>query len=185
MIPQSSSYGSQRGGRDNNRGNQSWRGNSPHTAHFNSPYDSTIPSSRFHSSNSPAYGTPRQGFPTQWAQQRPRPHFIGSSPGAMCGSPWSANPDRRRSGSSQWTPRFGSPRTPARFTYKSPQMNTSLDSSGEYSDGKHRDSFGSPYRNSSTSEQFDVRDYVIPEMTSNPWAELEKQYYAELAQKQS
>uniref|UniRef100_A0A915BNR8 Uncharacterized protein n=1 Tax=Parascaris univalens TaxID=6257 RepID=A0A915BNR8_PARUN len=103
----------------------------------------------------------------------------------MCGSPWSVNPDRRGSDPSQSTPRFTSPRTPARFIYESPQMNTSLDSSREYSDGEHRDSFGSPYHDSSTSEQFDVRDYVIPEMTSNPWAELEKKYYAELAQKRS
>lgn len=27
-----------------------------------------------------------------------------------------------------------------------------------------------------TAEQFDVNDYVIPAMTSNPWAKLEEVY---------
>ncbi|VDM38368.1 unnamed protein product, partial [Toxocara canis] len=186
-------------------GHQSWSGNPQHTPPcFDSPYGNTTSaySGRFRRSSS-AYSSPYQRFPNH-GPQRSWPRFVGNSrTSAIYGSPRFDSPSFSSSSSSSHpNSYFNSPRSRPRFAYKSPQFNTvTIDSASEiffgtsnslnssdasYSGGdrrKARDSSESPYR-SSSSEEFDVRAYVIPEMTQNPWADLERQYYAELAQKQ-
>ncbi|VDN30369.1 unnamed protein product [Gongylonema pulchrum] len=149
---------------------------------FRSPFESPY-SGRFAAGRS--NWSPRVFPGTPYPQQR-LPHWKRSPSTPSSSSPASNfTPEQSTSG---W--RGTSRPSYSPYTYKSarylphgsssPRFHTTPGSSS--SSSSRRSSYGATPR-SAQSKKFDVNDYVIPAMTSNPWEKLEEEYYANKSSK--